>query len=142
MPLSGPSPYEILDIDGSAGNAELKAAQSRAMKQRRHRPNEVAQAAAQLRDPEKRLGWDLLEHLPPQTSDALASVFAPVEAEQPLPLPEEYQPPAPSALVVLREQDLVADWAELPPMEGLSALRVPAPYRAETSVLPPVEIPE
>ncbi|WP_042396480.1 hypothetical protein [Streptacidiphilus carbonis] len=142
MPLSGPSPYEILGVDSTAGSAELKAAQARAIRERKHRPNEVAQAAAQLRNPEKRLEWDLLEHLPPQTTEGLDAAFAPVAAEQPLPEPDPFAMPPASALLVLREQDLLAEWSELPPEAGVEALRVPAPYRAGTAVLPPVEIPE
>jgi hypothetical protein len=142
MPLSGPSPYEILGIDSSAGSAELKTAQARAIRARKHRPNEVAQAAAALRNPEKRLEWDLLEHLPPQGSGGLSEAFAPVEAEQPLPEPGPFTMPPASALLVLREQELTADWADPPPEAGIEALRVPAPYQAGTAVLPPVEIPE
>lgn len=141
MPLHEPSPYEILGIPLTAGVREINLAVGPAIKAGRHTRQQIQEAAALLRNPDKRLELDLQQPLPPEPSDRAAELLAPALAQPLLVVERPAQPPA-SALLALHRGELAADFAEPAPAGAEPEPPVPARYAADLSVLPQIEVPE
>ncbi|MFI6156886.1 hypothetical protein ACIBCA_29860 [Kitasatospora sp. NPDC051170] len=141
MPLYEPSPYEILGIPLTAGVREINLAVGPAIKAARHTRQQIQEAAALLRNPDKRLEVDLQQPLPPEPVDQAAELLAPALAEPLLTVERPAQPPAP-ALLALHRAELAADFAEPAPAGAEPEPPVPARYAADLSVLPQIEVPE
>ncbi|WP_031078629.1 hypothetical protein [Streptomyces sp. NRRL WC-3742] len=141
MPLHEPSPYEILGIPLTAGVREINLAVGPAIKAARHTRQQIQEAAALLRNPDKRLEVDLQQPLPPEPVDQAAELLAPALAEPLLVVERPAQPPAP-ALLALHRAELAADFAEPAPAGAEPEPPVPARYAADLSVLPQIEVPE
>ncbi|WP_327675599.1 hypothetical protein [Kitasatospora sp. NBC_00458] len=141
MPLHEPSPYEVLGIPLSAGVREINLAVGPAMRAGRFTRQQIQEAAALLRNPDRRLEADLQQPLPPEPVDQVAGLLAPALAE---PLLVIDRPPLPSAaeLLVLHGGELAADFAEPVPAGVDPEPAVPARFAADLSVLPQIEIPE
>lgn len=141
MPLHEPSPYEVLEVPPTAGIREINLAVGRAMRRGRFGRQQVQEAAALLRNPEKRLEIDLQQALPADPVDGVAELLAPA-LDEPL-LPAARPAPTAEQLLVLHRTELTADFAE-PAAEPAAVPEPPVPARfaADLSVLPPIEIPE
>jgi hypothetical protein len=142
MPLHEPSPYEVLGIPPTAGVREINLAVGPAMRQGRHTRQQIQDAAALLRNPDRRLELDIQQVLPPEPVDGVAELLAPV-LDVPL-LVVDRPPVSPAALLVVRREELAADFAEPAPATAAATAEPPVPARfaADLSVLPPIEIPE
>ncbi|WP_030273876.1 hypothetical protein [Streptomyces sp. NRRL B-24484] len=140
MPLHEPSPYEVLGIPPTAGVREINLAVGPAMRQGRHTRQEIQDAAALLRNPDRRLELDIQQLLPPDPVDGVAELLHPV-LEEPL-LVVDRPPATPAALLVVRREELTVDFAEPAPASTAAEPPVPARFAADLSVLPPIEIPE
>ncbi|MFD8756728.1 hypothetical protein ACFV0O_37995 [Kitasatospora sp. NPDC059577] len=141
MPLPEPSPYEVLGIPLTAGVREINLAVGPAMRAGRHTRQQIQEAAALLRNPDRRLESDLQQPLPPEPVDQAAELLAPALAEPLLVIERPPLPPVP-ALLVLHRAELAADFAEPAPGGGDPEPPVPARYAADLSVLPQIEVPE
>ncbi|KJS62976.1 hypothetical protein [Streptomyces rubellomurinus] len=141
MPLHEPSPYEVLGIPLTAGVREINAAVGRATKAGRYTRQQVQEAAALLRAPDRRLEADLQQPLPPEPVDQAAELLAPALAEPLLTIERPAQPPA-AALLALHRAELAADFADPAPAGVDPEPPVPARYAADLSVLPQIEVPE
>ncbi|WP_431676058.1 hypothetical protein [Kitasatospora sp. KL5] len=139
MPLHEPSPYEVLGLPPTAGVREINLAVGPAMRQGRHTRQQIQDAAALLRNPDRRLELDIQQLLPPEPVDGVAELLHPV-LEEPL-LVVERPPVSPAALLVVRREELAADFAE-PAPASTAEPPVPAQFAADLSVLPPIDIPE
>ncbi|MER8187373.1 hypothetical protein [Kitasatospora sp. NPDC094015] len=140
MPLHEPSPYEVLGIPLSAGMREINLAVGPAMREGRFGRQQIQEAAALLRNPERRLELDLQQQLPPDPVDGVAALLGPALAEPLLTVERPALPP--EALLVLRRDELLADFADPAPAGVDTDPPVPARFAADLSVLPPIEIPE
>ncbi|PBC70303.1 hypothetical protein BX265_7708 [Streptomyces sp. TLI_235] len=140
MPLHEPSPYEVLGVPPTAGVREINLAVGQAMRQGRHTRQQIQDAAALLRNPDRRLELDIQQLLPPEPVDGVAELLRPV-LEEPL-LVVERPPVTPAALLVVRREELTADFGEPAPVSTAAEPPVPAQFAADLSVLPPIEIPE
>ncbi|MCU7826403.1 J domain-containing protein [Kitasatospora sp. DSM 101779] len=140
MPLHEPSPYEVLGLPPTAGVREINLAVGPAMRQGRHSRQQIQDAAALLRNPDRRLELDIQQLLPPEPVDGVAELLGPV-LEEPL-LVVERPPLTPADLLVVRREELAADFAEPAPASTAAEPPVPAQFAADLSVLPPIEIPE
>ncbi|MFJ9694969.1 hypothetical protein [Kitasatospora sp. NPDC101183] len=141
MPLHEPSPYEILGIPLTAGVREINLAVGPAIKAARHTRQQIQEAAALLRNPDRRLELDLQQPLPPEPVDRAAELLAPALAEPLLTIDRPPLPPA-SALLALHRGELAADFVELTPPAADPEPPVPARYAADLSVLPQIEVPD
>ncbi|MBD0672915.1 hypothetical protein [Streptomyces sp. CBMA156] len=140
MPLHEPSPYEVLGIPLTAGVREINLAVGPAMRAGRYSRQQIQEAAALLRNPDRRLEADLQQPLPPEPVDQAAELLAPALAE---PLLVIERPPLPPAeLSALHRAELAADFAEPAPGGADPEPPVPARYAADLSVLPQIEVPE
>ncbi|MFJ6379411.1 hypothetical protein ACIQI7_05290 [Kitasatospora sp. NPDC092039] len=140
MPLHEPSPYEVLGIPLTAGVREINLAVGPAMRAGRYSRQQIQEAAALLRNPDRRLEADLQQPLPPEPVDQAAELLAPALAEPLLVI--ERPPLPPTALAVLHRAELAADFAEPAPGGADPEPPVPARYAADLSVLPQIEVPE
>ncbi|MFF4379894.1 hypothetical protein [Kitasatospora sp. NPDC001547] len=140
MPLHEPSPYEVLGIPLTAGVREINLAVGPAMRAGRYSRQQIQEAAALLRNPDRRLEADLQQPLPPEPVDRAAELLAPALAEPLLVI--ERPPLPPTALAVLHRAELAADFAEPAPGGADPEPPVPARYAADLSVLPQIEVPE
>ncbi|MFJ8477952.1 hypothetical protein [Kitasatospora sp. NPDC094011] len=141
MPLHEPSPYEVLGIPLTAGTREINAAFAKALKAGRYNRQLVQDAAALLRNPDRRLEVDLQLPLPPEPVDRAAELLAPALAE-PLLVIERPGPPTAPALLALHRAEAAADFADPAPGGADPEPPVPARYAADLSVLPQIEVPE
>ncbi|MEV7184964.1 hypothetical protein [Kitasatospora sp. NPDC093102] len=140
MPLHEPSPYEVLGIPLTAGVREINLAVGTAMRAGRYSRQQIQEAAALLRNPDRRLEADLQQSLPPEPVDRAAALLAPALAEPLLVI--ERPPLRPAVLPALHRAELAADFAEPPPGGADPEPPVPARYAADLSVLPQIEVPE
>ncbi|MFI2608879.1 hypothetical protein [Kitasatospora sp. NPDC018619] len=140
MPLHEPSPYEVLGVALTVGVREINLAVGPAMKAGRYTRQQIQEAAALLRNPDRRLEADLQRPLPPEPADRAGDLLAPALAE-PLLLVER-PPLPPAALLALHRAELAADFAEPAPGGADPEPPVPARYAADLSVLPQIEVPE
>lgn len=141
MPLHEPSPYEVLGVPPTAGAREINLAVGPAMRAGRHSRREIQEAAALLRNPDRRLETDVQQLLPAEPVDGAAELLEPALAAPLLLIERPALPPAASFLVLHREE-LAADFAEPPDADTGPEPPVPARFAADLSVLPPIEIPE
>ncbi|MFF3003545.1 hypothetical protein ACFVTF_12115 [Kitasatospora sp. NPDC057940] len=141
MPLHEPSPYEVLGVALTAGVREINLAVGPAMKAGRYTRQQIQDAAALLRNPDRRLELDLQRPLPPEPVDQAAELLAPALAEPLLVVERPPLPPA-AALLVLHRAEAAADFAEPAPGGADPEPPVPARYAADLSVLPQIEVPE
>ncbi|MFD8080416.1 hypothetical protein ACFV4F_01780 [Kitasatospora sp. NPDC059722] len=141
MPLEEPSPYEILGVPPTASAREILLAVGPATKSGRHTRQQVQEAAALLRNPDKRLELDLQQPLPPEPVDRAAGLLAPALAD-PLLVVERPQPPPAASFLALHRAELAADFAEPAPPGTAPEPPVPARFAADLSVLPQIEVPE
>ncbi|MGW1177987.1 hypothetical protein ACWD4P_30215 [Kitasatospora sp. NPDC002543] len=141
MPLHEPSPYEVLGIPLTAGVREINLAVGPAMRAGRYSRQQIQEAAALLRNPDRRLEADLQQPLPPEPVDQAAGLLAAALAEPLLVIERPPLPPA-AALPALHRAELAADFAEPPPGGADPEPPVPARYAADLSVLPQIEVPE
>lgn len=138
MPLSEPSPYEVLGLPRDADAAAVDDAVDAALAGDRLTPEQVEAAAAVLRDPARRLELDVQHLLPPEPVDEAAVLLAPVLDAQ-LPFPDRAAWSA-RELTAVHRRELEADYAPLPaPPAGFPG--VPERFGADASVLPPFEPP-
>ncbi|MFF7635498.1 hypothetical protein ACFZB9_20425 [Kitasatospora sp. NPDC008050] len=141
MPLHEPSPYEVLGVPLSAGVREINLAVGPAVKRGRYSRQQIQEAAALLRNPDRRLELDVQQLLPPDPVSGVAELLAPALAEPLLVIDRPPLPPA-ETLLVLHRAELTADFADPPPAGVDPEPPVPARFAADLSVLPPIEIPE
>ncbi|MFJ2576867.1 hypothetical protein [Kitasatospora aureofaciens] len=141
MPLHEPSPYEVLGVPPTAGVREINLAVGPAMRAARYTRQQIQDAAALLRNPDKRLESDLQQPLPPEPVDQAVGLLAPVLADPLLVVDRPQLPPAASFLAVHRAE-LAADFAEPAPAGADPEPPVPARFAADLSVLPQIEVPE
>ncbi|RKT19062.1 hypothetical protein BX285_3507 [Streptomyces sp. 1114.5] len=141
MPLHEPSPYEVLGIPLTAGVREINLAVGTATRAGRYTRQQVQEAAALLRNPDRRLEADLQQPLPPEPVDQAADLLAPALAEPLLVIERPPLPPA-SALPALHRAELAADYADPAPSGADPEPPVHARYAADLSVLPQIEVPE
>ncbi|MFD8706625.1 hypothetical protein ACFV1W_29150 [Kitasatospora sp. NPDC059648] len=141
MPLHEPSPYEVLGIPLTAGVREINLSVGKALKAGRYSRQQIQDAAALLRNPDRRLEVDLQQPLPPEPVDQAADLLAPALAEPLLVIERPGLPPAP-ALLALHRAEAAADFAEPAPGGADPEPPVPARYAADLSVLPQIEVPE
>jgi hypothetical protein len=140
MPLYEPPPYEVLGVPPTAGVREINVAVGPAMKAGRYTRQEIQEAAALLRNPERRLEADLQTPLPSTSAGSVLDILAPV-LEEPLLVIERAPLPSPSALLTVRREELEADFEELPPIGNEPDPAIPARFAVSLSVLPPIEFP-
>jgi hypothetical protein len=130
------SPYQVLGVDQDADQQAIRRAYQAALRARAHSRQQVTQAFNQLRSPQSRLAFDLLE--PPYTDadgvrEALGALPGPHAAPAAVPLPEW------TALVVPGVDEQVTPWRQIPPPRAeFTAEGVDGPSAA---VLPPIEFP-
>ncbi|MFJ7911798.1 hypothetical protein [Kitasatospora sp. NPDC096204] len=141
MPLHEPSPYEVLGIPLTAGVREINLAVGPAMRAGRYSRQQIQEAAALLRNPDRRLEADIQQPLPPEPVDQAAELLAPALAEPLLVIEREPLPPV-ATLPALHRAELAADFAEPAPGGADPEPPVPARYAADLSVLPQIEVPE
>ncbi|MFH8385077.1 hypothetical protein ACH4E7_29735 [Kitasatospora sp. NPDC018058] len=141
MPLHEPSPYEVLGIPLTAGVREINLSVGKALKEGRFTRQQIQDAAALLRNPDRRLEVDLQQPFPPEPVDRAAELLAPALVEPLLVIERPPLPPAP-ALLALHRAELAADFAEPAPAGVDPEPPVPARYAADLSVLPQIEVPE
>ncbi|MEU9078800.1 hypothetical protein ACFYUY_10845 [Kitasatospora sp. NPDC004745] len=141
MPLHEPSPYEVLGVALTAGVREINLAVGPAMKAGRFTRQQIQDAAALLRHPDRRLEADLQRPLPPEPVDQAAGLLAPALAEPLLVVERPALPPA-ASLLALHRAELAADFTEPAPGGADPEPPVPARYAADLSVLPQIEVPE
>ncbi|MEV7596366.1 hypothetical protein AB0O91_03145 [Kitasatospora sp. NPDC089797] len=141
MPLHEPSPYEVLGVPLTAGTREINLSVGKALKAGRYSRQQIQDAAALLRNPDRRLEVDLQLPLPPGPVDQAADLLAPALAE-PLPVSGPAGPPSAPALLALHRAELAADFAEPAPGGADPEPPVPARYAADLSVLPQIEVPD
>ncbi|WP_371501211.1 hypothetical protein OG871_30495 [Kitasatospora sp. NBC_00374] len=141
MPLHEPSPYEVLGIPLTAGVREINLAVGPAMRAGRHSRQQIQEAAALLRNPDRRLELDVQQQLPPDPVEGVAELLAPALAE-PLLVVGPSEPPSAERLLVLHRGELAADFADPAPAGVDPEPPVPERFAADLSVLPPIEIPE
>ncbi|GAA0436196.1 hypothetical protein Acor_55140 [Acrocarpospora corrugata] len=138
MPLPDSSPYEILGLSASASAGDVKRAYQRAAREKRHPQQLLTHAFNELRNPRRRLEADVLSHDSAEVVDELRRTLAD--------LPEggflAAEPVAPypmSSLVVLRMEQIRADWLEAPPLA--LPFRVSPRFEVTLDVLPPLDPP-
>jgi hypothetical protein len=138
MPLSDPSPYEVLDLPRDADASRVDAAVEAARETAQYSDAQIDAAAAVLRDPARRLELDVQHLLPPEPVDEAGVLLAPVlDAQLPFPARPVW---GPRELTAVHRRELEADHAQLPaPPAGFPG--VPERFAADTSVLPPFEPP-
>ncbi|MFE6052937.1 hypothetical protein ACFQ6N_19445 [Kitasatospora sp. NPDC056446] len=141
MPLPEPSPYEVLGIPLTAGVREINLAVGPATRAGRYTRQQIQEAAALLRNPDRRLESDLQQPLPPEPVGQAAELLAPALAEPLLVIERPPLPYAP-AVLALHRAELAADFAEPAPGGADPEPPVPARYAADLSVLPQIEVPE
>ncbi|MDH6707290.1 hypothetical protein P3T27_004027 [Kitasatospora sp. MAA19] len=141
MPLHEPSPYEVLGVALTAGVREINLAVGPAMRAGRYTRQQIQDAAALLRNPDRRLESDLQRPLPPEPVDQAADLLAPALAEPLLVIERPPLPPA-ASLLALHRAESAADFAEPAPGGADPEPPVPARYAADLSVLPQIEVPE
>ncbi|MFJ1702563.1 hypothetical protein [Kitasatospora sp. NPDC088346] len=141
MPLHEPSPYEVLGIPLTAGVREINLAVGPAMRAGRHSRQQIQEAAALLRNPDRRLELDVQQQLPPDPVEGVAELLAPALAE-PLLVVEPPGPPSAEQFLVLHRAELAADFADPAPAGADPEPPVPERFAVDLSVLPPIEIPE
>ena len=108
MPLHEPSPYEVLGIPLTAGVREINLSVGKALKAGRYSRQQIQDAAALLRNPDRRLEVDLQQPLPPEPVDQAADLLAPALAEPLLVIDRPGLPPA-AALLALHRAEAAAD---------------------------------
>ncbi|GAB2697422.1 hypothetical protein [Kitasatospora kifunensis] len=141
MPLYEPSPYEVLGIPLTAGVREINLAVGPAVKKGRYSRQQIQEAAALLRSPDRRLELDVQQPLPPEPVTGVAELLAPALAEPLLVIDRPPLPPA-EAFLVLRRAELAADFTEPQPAGVDPEPPVPARFAADLSVLPPIDLPD
>jgi curved DNA-binding protein CbpA len=140
MPLHDPSPYEVLGIPPTAGVREINVAVGPATRAARFTRQQIQEAAALLRNPDRRLELDLQQPLPPGPADGTLDLLAPM-LERPLLVIDRPPLPSASSLLTLRRADLEADFADLDPASPDDEPAIPARFTAGISVLPMIEFP-
>jgi hypothetical protein len=138
MAVREPSPYEVLGVARDAGDAEIDQAVDTAVDEGPLPVEQVHAAAAVLRDPARRLEWDMQDLLPPEPVDEAGRLLDPVAAE-PLPFPPRAPLDARDLLAVHRAE-LEAEYAE-PPAPPAGFPGIPERFTVDMSVLPPIELP-
>lgn len=128
------SPYEILEIQPSATNAEVITAYQRALKQRRYPANRVTQAFNELRNPRRRAEHDLLVFSDLGEHAAIAQAFAGLPP--PAFVPREALP-VKMPISLPEADELAAEELEIPecPVE----LATGDAFAVNTAVLPPID---
>jgi len=130
------SPYQVLGVDQSADQQAIRAAYQAALRARKHPRQQVTQAFNQLRNPQHRLAFDLLE--PPYTdADGVRDVLGQRPGQQAT--PHAVPLPAWTSLVVPGVDERVTPWPAVPAPRGeFDPAGVEGPSAA---VLPPIEFP-
>jgi len=138
MPLHESSPYEVLGVARDAGVEEIDRAVGAAIREGRLSAEQVDEAADLLRDPVRRLEFDVQQLPPPEPVDEAGRLLAPVLRE-PLPFPDR-APLAAGDLLAVHRGEVEADFADPPPPPA-GFPGVPERFAADLSVLPPIELP-
>ena len=142
MPLSEPSPYEVLGVPPTADLREIRLAARSVRHTGRYTRQQIQEAAALLRNADTRLETDLHHPLPPDIAEHALELLAPI-VEEPLSPPDGVSVPPVADLVTLRRVDVEAEFAE-PPAIGIGVgeePEIPARFAGGLSVLPHVEFP-
>jgi hypothetical protein len=140
MPLSEPSPYEVLGVPPTADLREIRLAARSVRQTGRYARQQIQESAALLRNPERRLEIDLQQPLPPDLANKALDLLGPI-LEQPLSLPDRRPPPPATTLLTLRRTDVEVEFTEPPAMGIGEEPEIPARFTGGLSVLPHVEFP-
>lgn len=144
MPPLDPSPYLVLDLPADATVKDVNVAVGRAVRAGKYTRQQINAAAAQLRNPARRLEADVQRHLPRAAPADVGRELAEAAREPLLPAAEPGFLPDPATLVVLRHADATADWADPPAPDGdAQHPYVPERFRPDAArLLPPVPLPD
>ena len=137
MPFPDQSPYDLLGVGPQASPDEITSAYRRALKERADSPQRLTYAYNELRNPRRRLEWDLLAYAEPTCGDEIVRAFDSLDAE---PLAGEVDERLPvSCLVHLDRDTVVADWVD-PPL-ARPVFHTSDRFGVSADVLPPLEPP-